>query len=163
MLQHVTKWILDRQPVKYVIKVSARYIQTSERSTSRMVCWPKLLIIQISKHLFDDVVGVRSRRSFSGAHSNYNRHEQSNLDHNRLNIAEHRVLDQNISQYLSLFWIATVIINIHLNKRSIFVHSHVDKSIKNLKMSLQELNKMMWLTMEIMRLIAIKYFYQQYK
>ncbi len=61
------------------------------------------------------------------------RHEELSLDHDRLNTAEQRVLNQNISHYLSLFWIAAIIINIHLHKASIFFHSHVDKIIKNLK------------------------------
>ncbi len=50
-----------------------------------------------------------------------------------LSIAEHRVFDQDISHYFSLFWIAAIIININLHKASIFIHSHIDKSINNLK------------------------------
>ncbi len=58
-------------------------------------------------------------------------------DHNRLNLAEHRVLDQNISQFFSLFWIAAIIININFHKSSTFVRSHADKSIKNYKVHLE--------------------------
>ena len=32
-----------------------------------------------------------------------------------------------------LFWIVAMIINLHLHKASIFVHSHVDKGVNNLK------------------------------
>ncbi len=39
-----------------------------------------------------------------------------------------------IFQYLSMFWIIALKINLHLHKASMFVHSHVDKSIKNLEL-----------------------------
>lgn len=38
--------------------------------------------------------------------------------------------------YLSLFWKAGIIINIHWHKSSIFFHFHVDKRIQTLKISL---------------------------
>ncbi len=58
------------------------------------------------------------------------RREQLSSDHS---IAEHRVLDQSISQYFTLFLIAAIIINIHLHITNIFVHCLVDKYIRNLK------------------------------
>ncbi len=73
------------------------------------------------------------------AHSSNSRHEQLSPNHNRLNMTELQVLNPNISHYLLFLKIASIIINIHLHKASIFVHPHVDKSIKNLKISLQGL------------------------
>ncbi len=121
-------------------------------SLHNSIFWHHVVVCTILRHYYSVVWLLNVGRVFNNSqtdankrlkelwwHSsnNRNRHEQSSPDHNRLNIAGHRVLDQNISKYLEFFWIAAIIINIHLHTASISVHSQVDKSIKMWKISLQ--------------------------
>ncbi len=67
------------------------------------------------------------------------------------------MLDQNLSHYLSLFQTAAIIINIHLHKANIFVHSCVN-IIKNFKFRTEKINLRLkqGFAVEIMGLIVIK-------
>ncbi len=82
-------------------------------------------VFNMTLWLIVNKIWIQDWRSFSSTHSNNSRHEQSSPDHNRLNSRAPSAWS-NAPQYLSLFWIA-----------AIFTHSHVDKSIKTWKISLQ--------------------------